>query len=345
MLFSTLVFTLTLFSVTFAQPLVPFSRKYKTIGESIFFSEEPPSTSFFQSALVAGMKCFGRFCDVKTLITVRDGPEYPVVYTGFKSPWFSEEGVNFANCPSDMVLSQVWCGGRFCDNIQIGCGRLSLGYVVSPRETIQTGLFSEESGGTQLCPDSYYIKGLACDKDYCDNLKFTCVRVFHPKRTVDPCKVLANPRGYLGKGPYFSEENGGYSNVVSEPVAGLACDGRFCDNKRLISIQPGTTKALSTATVWTRWFSEEGLNYANCPTGTILNRIQCGGRFCDSLRLGCGKVSSKYRVVQYDVTYTGFFSEEHGERLCPSGYYVFGMTCGGRYCDDLRLHCVRVQCA
>lgn len=332
-----------LLSFTHAQ-LTPFTRTNKAISESIEFSEEPPSTSYFQSELVAGMKCFGHFCDNKKLITVRDGLEYPVTSTGFQSEYFSTNGLNSANCPPDMVLSQVWCRGIFCDDLRIGCGRLSLGYVINPREVLETNFFSEENGGTQFCPDSYYIKGLACAGRFCDFIRLICVRVYHSPFAVNSCDILANARDYLIRGKYFSEEGGGLSELATEPVVGLACSGHFCDNKRLITLQPASTMALSSSTFWTRWFSEEGINFARCPAGMIVNRVQCGDHFCDNIRLGCGGVSSSYRVEHTDVK-TNFFSEEQGEELCPAGHYVFGMACASSFCDFIQLHCARVKCA
>lgn len=141
----------------------------------------------------------------------------------------------------------------------------------------------------------------------------------------------------------FSEENGGYSGRQTAPIAGISCSGKYCDNKRLVVVRDGTSAPLQNSGHWTSWFSEEGTNYRNCPSNMIVNELQCSGKYCDNIRLQCGTLKSDYRVDTSDRSYVGPFSEEQGERLCSDGYYLWGMQCSGRYCDNIKLTCVRVD--
>lgn len=141
----------------------------------------------------------------------------------------------------------------------------------------------------------------------------------------------------------FSEEGSGFSGRQTAPIAGIVCSGRFCDNKRLIVVRNGNSAPVQNSAHWTRWISDEEPSWADCPANMIANELQCDGRYCDNLRLQCGTLSSDYRVVTSDIKTVNWFSEEEGERLCPDGYYLWGIACRGDYCDDLKLNCARVD--
>ena len=87
---------------------------------------------------------------------------------------------------------------------------------------------------------------------------------------------------------------------------------------------------------WTAWFSDEGWGSASC--NGLISGMECSGRYCDSVRLGCDyslgsdHVSSRWK---------GWFSDT-SESLCDKGQFVTAVQCKGRYCDDLRLSCSSV---
>lgn len=141
----------------------------------------------------------------------------------------------------------------------------------------------------------------------------------------------------------FSEENSGYSGRQTAPIAGIECSGSYCDNKRLVVVREGTSKPVLDSRYWTSWISEEKPSSTNCPSDMIVNEIQCSGKFCDNLRLQCGRLASDYRVITSNIQVVDWFSEEQGERLCNDGYYLWGIECRGSYCDDLKLKCARVE--
>lgn len=142
----------------------------------------------------------------------------------------------------------------------------------------------------------------------------------------------------------FSEEiNNGFSGQMPGPVAGITCLGKFCDNKQLISVQRGDNRAVKAGTFWTDWFSEEGKNSAFCPFGNVLVEIQCRGLYCDDMRLHCASMVSGFRTDRRDTKTVPFFSEEQFRGFCDDGYYIYGITCNGQYCDNLKLHCERVD--
>lgn len=143
--------------------------------------------------------------------------------------------------------------------------------------------------------------------------------------------------------PVFSEEGSGYSGRQTVPIAGIICEGDYCDNKRLVVVREGETAPLMDSGHWTRWFTDGNPSSANCPAGMLVNELQCSGRYCDDIRLQCGNLNEDYRIVSGRETLTDWFSEEEGERLCPDGYYMFGMECRDHYCDGIRLACVQVE--
>lgn len=140
----------------------------------------------------------------------------------------------------------------------------------------------------------------------------------------------------------FSEEQV-YSGRQTAPIAGIFCSGRYCDSKRLIIIRDGNSSPVQETGHWTRWFTDGNTAWADCPPDMLVNEVQCRGRYCDDMRLQCGRLNDNYRVQAFDLRFANWFSEEEGERLCPDGYYLWGMACRGDYCDGIRLSCARVD--
>ena len=75
----------------------------------------------------------------------------------------------------------------------------------------------------------------------------------------------------------------------------------------------------------------------------VVNGVQCSGRYCDNMRLQCGRMAAGYRVSTSKRMEVAFFSEEQGLRHCQDGYFLRGMECSGRYCDNVKLYCALVE--
>jgi len=152
---------------------------------------------------------------------------------------------------------------------------------------------------------------------------------------------LTKESSVVVKSRWFSEEDGGYSGRTAGPIAGVGCAGRYCDDMKLESFQRGDANAILASSEWTNWFSEESLGM--CPDDAVANEMQCGGRYCDNLRLRCGEMAPGYHVAGSIGYESPFFSEEAGWGRCADGYFVRGVECAGRYCDELKLHCALVE--
>jgi len=115
---------------------------------------------------------------------------------------------------------------------------------------------------------------------------------------------------------------------------GLRCSGRYCDDIGLLSVESGYRLADSW---WTDWFSEEGQNYRICDKEGFVTGLGCSGSYCDNIALRCSQLSgagSRRRCF-----WTGAISEENGGRfVAPERTYVAGVSCNGRYCDNLNLY-------
>lgn len=139
----------------------------------------------------------------------------------------------------------------------------------------------------------------------------------------------------------FSEEKGGYSDYKQGPIKGLYCRGSYCDNKILYGTSlPGKLDRYNS--YWTSSFSEEGNNSRTCLRGMFVTQMKCSGGYCDNLALRCSKfaTNSGFQIDHNKKKETASFSEEgQGKGSCGTGYAVIGISCSGRYCDNLRLIC------
>lgn len=141
---------------------------------------------------------------------------------------------------------------------------------------------------------------------------------------------------------WFSEEDGGYSEALSDFIVGIGCDSGRCDNKRLVVVKSGTSPVGGNE-AWTDWFSEEDGGHVGCDGSRVVSQIRCEGDNCDNMQLRCSNLRNGFRTTYNDFEYVDYFSEEEGERICPSGYYLNGIRCRGSDCDDISLRCIRVE--
>lgn len=311
---------------------------------SPWFSEESGGLSV--QGPINAIQCDGRYCDNKSLVydeflsyfldysrTVKVGP-------------FSEEGVGSRICPTNMIVSRIKCSGDYCDKMTLYCSPFKDGSLHNVDESSQgwrRAFFSEEQDG--LAPDfkcaaGSFVNGIACTGRYCDNIKLHCVQLVvgleHDWYIYQQYRVS----------PWFSEESGGLS--VQSPINAIQCGGRYCDNKSLVYAVMLTLELNFAKGVWIGPFSEEGSGYRMCPQNYLVIRIKCTGRYCDNMRLYCVpfKTSSIYQVDKSSQGWRSFYSEEQdglrSNYKCAGGYFVNGIACQGRYCDNIKLHCVKV---
>lgn len=85
----------------------------------------------------------------------------------------------------------------------------------------------------------------------------------------------------------------------------------------------------------------------------LITGLKCAGGFCDNLTPVCGKVVRNI----YDIRWTQFVSDEGGAvASCnvsnpyergdyPNGEpaFITGLSCNGRYCDNIALECVALR--
>lgn len=135
-----------------------------------------------------------------------------------------------------------------------------------------TGYTSEEEPPL-LCPYQYAARGVDCNGGYCDDVALYCS---YTGRSV----------GAQSWQPYFSEEGSGSADESICPaddmwVAGISCDGGYCDNLSLLC-----TQFIGSSTgycEWSAWFSEEQGPFV-APWGHFIKGFECDGGYCDNMR-------------------------------------------------------------
>jgi len=119
--------------------------------------------------VVAGIKCYGDYCDNKQLMCCKTpglspgGPE-----TEEYSDWFSEEATNYFKSDDKAVVG-MRCHERYCDAISLILRSASGEGGEWAAET-----FSDV--GVGHC-GSGYVAGVACSGSYCDNLRLYCKEI------------------------------------------------------------------------------------------------------------------------------------------------------------------------
>ncbi len=129
--------------------------------------------------------------------------------------WFSEEGTAAASCPSNKIVYEIQCSGRYCDNMTLLCGYVKSGFkIINSSRWTMNGFFSEEHNGYKNCPSGYYLYGLKCNHDYCDNIQLRCVKVQYSVniKLCKPISIQQSSTSNLGTVKYSKtkEYNTGY---------------------------------------------------------------------------------------------------------------------------------------
>ncbi len=149
-----------------------------------------------------------------------------------------------------------------------------------------------------------------------------------------PNGIFDNPENAIPN--VFSEEQGSSSCSGSSVMIGLACYGKYCDNKRIFCAEPA--QPLTRQTIKSAQFSDDGEVMTN---NGFVKSIACKGRYCDNMIL-------TYEVAEQSVKdcyWSAAFSEEEGyfknahHHICSRGKAVTGMRCSGSYCDNISVRC------
>jgi hypothetical protein len=151
---------------------------------------------------------------------------------------------------------------------------------------------SEENKGVWQCPSGYLLRGIKCNGRYCDRKDLLCC----------PYKDSADTDRFISWSPWISEEKIGYGTAQGF-VGGIQCSGRYCDNIRLQFIKTIHIRNVGNE-YSTVWFSEERPNnIGQCSEGEYVTGLRCSGRYCDNIKITCGKAAGpgdpKYRPNEW----------------------------------------------
>ncbi len=145
---------------------------------------------------------------------------------------------------------------------------------------------------------------------------------------------------------FFSEEGSGRQTCDrGYAIAGIKCQGNYCDNKQLLCRSYPSKR--NDSSYWhSSVISEEGPNASfrtDKPVNLgFLSGLGCSGGYCDNISF---KV-----LVTTGMQHTGgwewkpFFSEEYpSQGVCKPNQFVTGIGCKGKYCDNISIHCSDVN--
>jgi beta-lactam-binding protein with PASTA domain len=122
-------------------------------------------------------------------------------------------------------------------------------------------------------------------------------------------------------------------------LKGIKCSGRYCDNKALYCCPYLTGADGQRRLSWSGWISEESPHNSAKTRSGFVGGLQCKGRYCDNIRLQYLSTPSLRNSGR--CSDQPFVSEEGSARSVCAGYgtFVAGMSCKGRYCDNVSLEC------
>ena len=276
--------------------------------------------------------------------------------------------------PSNAIVTGMRCTGNDCSHIDLQCGddrgtpgyNLDFGRYRRVEESYWTPFFSEEQGDV-VCKDDFFMTGITCDDNRCDNISLECTRVTGRYR--GSCRwsrtTAIGPGAIVEQGTYEVNEFGN-----NRAITGVRCLGDFCRTKFFHICEYGyedisplmlyeDRAPLTTANRFTK-VTTDGKEPATCGEVGILSRVlvnsfNCIGGRCDNVQLGCTHHSRSLeddRLVEAE--WTQFFSEEsrdngnpngprNGRFYCPSNHFMTGIACDGAFCDNLSMQCTKVE--
>ena len=145
---------------------------------------------------------------------------------------WTSDGQPPINCKTGHLPTEVFCRGRYCDDIGLTCSpELKIGKIVQQYWTRQS--VSEENGFIGCAPvdherdnNTRFLTGFKCQGDYSDNIQIQCTKYQMP----DGLKVVGKR---CKTTDYFSEEQARQVFAAEEegfyPVA-MRCRGSYCDS-------------------------------------------------------------------------------------------------------------------
>lgn len=143
---------------------------------------------------------------------------------GWKGPFSEEDGPGASKtyeCRSG--IEGVGCKGKYCDNVLVLC---SSGSGIT-EDGWETGEWFSEEDKVFKCDGAMnqIAIGMACKGKYCDEVQLNCASLLN--RKIKDC------RWYKRNGQKrFSEEDGKITFDDGEYLAGMKCNGKYCDDKQ-----------------------------------------------------------------------------------------------------------------
>jgi surface protein len=147
-----------------------------------WFSEEGhgyPNPNLMPGAF-RSMRCGGGNCDNKQL-KYKNVVMFLNTLGGFWSDWFSDE-TGESSCHhvhNQAYISRITCRGSNCDDMKLYCQYLDpeLFKTDTSVPIYYTSWFSEEGSAIGSCPYGYFVMGMRCNGNLCDNIKLSCRKV------------------------------------------------------------------------------------------------------------------------------------------------------------------------
>ncbi len=137
-------------------------------------------------------------------------------------PWTTDGAAGIEMGPA-FLTHGLRCAGRYCDDV--GLLAVESGHVQT--SSSWTDYFSEEGANERICPGSGFVTGLRCSGSYCDDVSLRCSEL-------DNGGVRSS---CFWSAPVSEESGGKLVAPESTYVAGVRCEGRYCDNLRLYLCQ------------------------------------------------------------------------------------------------------------
>jgi len=152
------------------------------------------------------------------------------------------ENGGFVKCANQEAAYSLECIGGYCSQMESNCDN-SGGYVYT--DEVQTGWFSDPNG-VGMCPDGYVVNGYQTQgwDTYGDNVQLSCVHVdgmvhdscswsdwISEEPTPNPWPAPAG--GVWNPAGVNNENNIVTLNTMGTFIAGMQCDGAYCDNMRI----------------------------------------------------------------------------------------------------------------
>lgn len=142
-------------------------------------SEESQPAECPPGGIAKGIRCTGEYCDNVSLNCCWPlAPADQVTLTW--SGWFSDENPNYTKSSSGFV-GGVKCRGRYCDDMNLHF-RSHFKLTPNLNDCYNAEWISEEGGGKRDCDrdPQYYIAGMKCRGQYCDDISLYCCRLANP---------------------------------------------------------------------------------------------------------------------------------------------------------------------